>query len=479
MQCDFQSPSCSQCIRAVLPCSGYRDTQKTRFVDESQSVVLKAAKKAATEPRSLPLSVDLQAREAFFSWYVKGTSRCWEFLQQYYHPADSPYHLTLAIEACSLAWLWHEVYSEAALSGARERYILALRVLNKALRSPKEAVKSTTLLTALVLDLFEKITNTVDRSKITKSWTSHVNGALDVARLSDLDRFQNPSDLRVLDRLVNHYIITAVTSSSIVSDGVFSLRSYVAKHMNVHEHTLHLSDAMIDYAKLRSDIQNGVLSKDEYIEVCTEMNVRAHSLYLDMPVFWQFTTTLVDYRSERYFESHFDSYPHRNICQAWNIVRIVRILLNESLIEHYLTSPTEEENLISISVARSDIESLVHEICACTPQFLDCDGAARNVLPIKRLQNLDSPQNLDNGPKDHHLHTPNHLADCHSLLFPLYVAGRCKTLPEVRSWVLDQLHYIGRHFHIRNAQIIAQLLEQESDVCPWEVFGMLGSYAFN
>jgi hypothetical protein len=441
--------------------------------------VLRAAKKAATQPRSLPLSVDLQAREAFFSWYVKGTSRCWDFLQQYYHPADAPYHLTLAIEACSLAWLWHEVYSEAALSVARERYILALRVLNKALRSPDEAVKSTTLLAALVLDLFEKITNTVDRSKITRSWACHVNGALDVARHSNLDRFQNPSELHILDRLVNHYIMTAMTSGSVVSERVFPLRSYVATHMTAREHTLHLSDAMIDYAKLRSDIRTGILSKAEYIEACMEINDRAHVLYQDMPVFWQYTTTFVDHKFERYFSFYFDSYPHRNICQAWNIVRVVRILLNESLIEHYLASPTEVENNFSITVARSYIESLVYEICACAPRFLDCEGAARNLLPTETLQTLEPSPGLDRGPQPHHSHTPNHLADCHSLLFPLYVAGRCHKLPEVRSWVFDQLHYIGSHFRIRNAQIIAQLLEQESDICPWEVFGMLGSYAFN
>ena len=91
------------------------------------------------EPQSLPLSIGLQARDAFFASYV--TSKCWDFLKPYHHLADSPEHLTMAIEAVSLAYLWHRVYSDAALATARGKYILALRMTNKALKSSKEQIK--------------------------------------------------------------------------------------------------------------------------------------------------------------------------------------------------------------------------------------------------------------------------------------------------------------------------------------------------
>jgi hypothetical protein len=77
------------------------------------------------------LSVDVQARDAFFAYYVTSTTRCWDFLKPYYHLTDSPDHLALAIEAVSLAYLWHQVYSDAALATARERYISALHMINK------------------------------------------------------------------------------------------------------------------------------------------------------------------------------------------------------------------------------------------------------------------------------------------------------------------------------------------------------------
>ena len=69
--------------------------------------------------------------------------------------------------------------------------------------------------------------------------------------------------------------------------------------------------------------------------------------------------------------------------------------------------------------------------------------------------------------------------DCYTLIFPLYTAGRCNAAPDtVRPWVIKQLHYMSEHFYVRNAEIVAQILELQKDISPWEVYAMLGSYAF-
>ena len=150
----------------------------------------------SSEPRSLSLSIDLQARDVFFAYYVTGATDCWTFLKPYYHPTDSPDHLTLAIEAVSLAYLWHKVASDTALATARERYVLALQMVNKTLRHSKDAINSTSsLLASLLLDLFEKITDS--KSLNNKSWTSHINGALALVRLRGIEKFHDPLDLRV------------------------------------------------------------------------------------------------------------------------------------------------------------------------------------------------------------------------------------------------------------------------------------------
>jgi hypothetical protein len=267
-----------------------------------------------------------------------------------------------------------------------------------------------------------------------------------------------------------------------VPDELIAIRAYVGKHLNVQDPRWRLSDLMVEYANLRSEIRRGILSNDECIGASMELNVKLQALDLDMPPSWQYSTTLLDHKSDRTFDLHFDSYPDRSVSQIWNFLRLVRILLNESLIEHYLASPIGDKYLALIGVAHDNIETLVGEICACVPQYVDCDGTARHRLPTSEKSEFpdQTPDHiLDRGPGGAgHPHTPNHQLECYTLIFPLYVAGRSKSVPDVRPWVIKQLHYISSHFYVRNAEVVAQILEREKDVSPWEVYAMLGSYAF-
>lgn len=101
-----------------MACSGYRDTDQLRVQNESQFVTRKVLT-ITNQIHSLHQTKDLQARDAFFAYYV--TSRCWQFLGPYHHPLGTPKELTLAIDAVSLAYLSHQVYSNFALVNARER----------------------------------------------------------------------------------------------------------------------------------------------------------------------------------------------------------------------------------------------------------------------------------------------------------------------------------------------------------------------
>lgn len=455
-----------------MPCSGYRDTAQLQIRNESQSVAKKALKSAPrSELKSLPLSIDLQARDAFFAYYV--ASRCWDFLKPYYHPTNSPEYLTLAVEAVSLAYLWHQVYSDAALATARQKYVSALRMTNKSLKSPKEARTDTVLMTALLLDLFEKITDSEPRNN--KSWTSHVNGALSLVSFRGLGRFQQPCEFSILVRLSTHYIVGCVASGSPVPDILNVIQAYIGERRSTQDPMLRLSNLMIRYANLCGESRRGILSHDGHIGLAKELDAEIQSLDSDLPPSWQYTRTFLDQESERIFDFHLDSYANPRVCQARNILRVIRILLNESLIETYLASPTSDEYSSLLGVARDNIEILAGEICACAPQYVDCDNAARHRLPASFLS--DQAFHRDPGVAGHS-HTPNHQLDCYTLIFPLYVAGRSKVILDIRQWVIKQLHYISSHFYVRNAEIVAQILERETDSNPWETYAMLGSYAF-
>ena len=342
---------------------------------------------------------------------------------------------------------------------------------NKILKSSKEQTKNTTLMASLILDLFEKITDTDTGNN---SWTSHVNGALALVRLRGLDRFRDDSEFNILVHLYTHYIVSCVASDSPVPDNLNAIEAYIGKRLSVKDPLLRLSNLMVQYAKLRSEVRKGILANDECIGLFIELDGQIQALDRELPVYWQYSTISLDQKSERAFDLHFHYYSNPRICQARNVFRIMRILLNESLIQHVLMSPTSHRDLALIGLAHDNIQTLAGEICACVPQYMDCDGSARQRLPASEKSDRCIDHILPRG----HSHTPNHQLDCYTLIFPLYVAARSKAVPDMKPWVIENLHYMSSHFHVRNAELIARILEQQTDVNPWKVYAMLGSYAF-
>ena len=109
---------------------------------------------------------------------------------------------------------------------------------------------------------------------------------------------------------------------------------------------------------------------------------------------------------------------------------------------------------------------LVHQISASVPQYVDCNEKAQTQLSDRTSYGLG------------HTHTPKRQLECYTLIFPLYIGGRSVVTSDVRIWILRQLQYMGSHFNIRNAAAAAQVLERNADVDVWEVYAMLGSYAY-
>ena len=278
------------------------------------------------------------------------------------------------------------------------------------------------LMAALLLDLFEKITYSEPRNN--KSWTSHVDGAIALVKLRGFELFQGPFEFSILVRLSTHYIVGCVASGVPVPDILNAIQAYIGKHLSAQDPMVRLCNLMVQYANLRSKVRRGVLSNDECIGFSMELDGKIQALDLELPPSWQYSTTFLDHPSDRIFGLHFDSYSNPRVCQARNILRVIRILLNESLIAFYLTSSASENYMSLSGLAHDNIEILASEICACVPQYVDCDEAARQRLPSSERLNLNRGLG-----RLGHPHTPTHELECYTLIFPLYVAGRSKAVP--------------------------------------------------
>lgn len=411
------------------------------------------------------MSLEYQAREAFFAHHVTGPARTWSFLLPFYDQMDIPEHLNLTIDAVSLAHLSHEVYSETALITAKKKYISALHMTNRALESPSVAAENATLVTSMLLDLFEKITNI--ESHHIGSWSSHINGALALVGLRALDEFSELSNIDILVRLSTNMIISCIASESPVPEDLVEMRNYAGEFLNLKDPKWKLSDLMIEYCGLRSDIRRNHITTEEAIFASLELDSKLEMLALDMPGSWQYKTTIVEEDVEGVRGRYFHVYPEQRITQTWNVLRLSRIFLNEFVLEHSRISLSPS----TLIRAKRNIAILVDDICASLPQYVSCPERSRVSCLISNGSTSVS--------SIVHQHSPSQKLDCYTLIFPLYVAARSPgTAKTISLWAIKQLHHMSDHFGIRNAVLVARILEIQADISPWAVYAMLGGYAF-
>ena len=266
-----------------------------------------------------------------------------------------------------------------------------------------------------------------------------------------------------MGRLGTNLLISCVASETRPPDELCLILDYAGKQFQANDPKLTLTNLMITYANIRWDSRTNSKPMANIIDRTLKLDGDLLASTLSMPPSWKPRITIVDYDSERIYGWHFDSYAHRHVTQVWNVHRLVRIILNEAVIESHKINATGYPTgpLLLVETTRTNIQAMASEICASAPQYLYCRYA-------------NSRPECSN-----HIYTPAQNLDCYTLIFPLYVVGWSKSTPDsLKSWVIDQLHYMGSHFGIRNAELVGQILERGENLNPWAIYALIGSYAF-
>ncbi|TGO60794.1 hypothetical protein BOTNAR_0139g00120 [Botryotinia narcissicola] len=488
LKCDLTPVTCGSCIRARVICTGYRDIEKLRIRDETGSLYRKATtlrrrtdetsdgrdslllklEAANTEPRYLPVALEVQAKDLFFDHYILAGqingSRAWDFLKPYYQLEKAPVCLQLTIDAASLAYLSHQFGSQKARVIALERYIGALGVMSKVLESPEISKKMTTLFTTLLLDLFEKLSTTQPFGN--RGWSSHLRGALAISEICG-DQFTTSSTaMRAFTRLSTNLLITSLAGGTTLPSGFFRLRECLENSPSIdvsRNPKWQLVNIMAQYVNLQSNIQNGKRARESSLREARELDsILTNFSERDAKIKQIFKAV----PSGMAYGNFYYSYPDRHSTQTWNVVRLAHVKVVNCLMLNATTETDRSQYLTKVNEISS-------KICASVPQYLDCMGAVKSLGQIELLHPVATSRNSCTS------HTPSHKLTCYTLIFPLYVAGFVNDSDSnIWKWAIEKLYYIGSHFGIRNAELVAQILEKRSENDPWKVYTMLGSYAF-
>ena len=307
------------------------------------------------------------------------------------------------------------------------------------------------------------MTNHVPKS--TGAWTSHVNGAFTLILMRDRDQFQRPVGIKMLIRLCTNLLISCVASDQPIPPELVVLRAAVAGSMDSNDPKWRLMGLMVRFVELRQAEKSKFTSDHFVLDLAQSLDKEFLALVDSMPPSWQYESVSVSVeevdRTERIYGDHFDIYRDIHVTQTWNVLRLTRIMISEIIRDQSqgVLDPADGPDTL--------IATLAAEICASVPQFTD---------PSARTS--DSLQAYHETQKEMIRH-PQSLA-CYTVLFSLFVAAQSthSSAPTLTKWVIEQLKYMSNDLGVRNAELVAGILENGKEVEPWSVYAMLGSYAF-
>jgi hypothetical protein len=535
MQCDQKRPSCSQCIRSGKECYGYRDALSMMFKDETAVVAKKAEKRyevlaqqhSSSEPgdrqlsrasssqaspvtwtdaetqllippvssisryptpesmtREITPSIEDQAMGFFISNHVSQPALVprgqYEWLLEAISQPGCEEILRSSANAASLAGLANSTKNPTIMAKARAAYGSALRMTNSALSAKKTAVKDSTLMSVIMLGLYESIA--FPDKKSTQTWYKHVQGASALLVLRGTDQFKSNVARRIFHQFYGITMLCSLESGEAVPDGMRDLYEFCNPTSDYavqgRQWTTRMSLFMQDSIDLNRDKDSDPVTM---VTKAINLDRELDSIKALIPKVWQYETVHLEQPSDYVHGSFYHIYMDPWIAQMWNNLRLCRMhlykVIRQQLWRGRACDPplfTEEEVAPQIAAAEKVIRTTTAAICASVPQLTGMIIFPEWPAPKSR----GSPAGLQpeiTGQEDsrYQIHPPGTFLDpgrptcMYHLSWPLYAAGSSDlSSSEMRQYAIDMLHFVALRIGTRQAVVLAEALKDMQRSTP-------------
>ena len=325
-------------------------------------------------PRSLTQPVEAQATSFFLSKYILGTK--FEYLPSLYSPySNQEDPLSASIEAVGLASLSNELKSIEVMQEARKRYVYAIKATNTVLRSPSSAKKDSTLLTALVLSLYEAITCKSVHSLC--SWEHHMKDAMTLIRLCGREQMDTQLGRQLLSQAAASVALIAHRTMVEVPTDIMSLFNHGLQYASKDDPSWSYRILSIHFANFRAAVLAGSLSDPEaIIAAAKQLDHDFVAWSRNLPPSWHFQTVFDEKADPSLvYEGYYHLYPTHGLAQSMNAWRISRLQLNQAIEKQVLRQqsfPIHPQAYAAVMYrVELNITSLSSEICATIPQYVE------------------------------------------------------------------------------------------------------------
>ncbi|KAF5021676.1 hypothetical protein F66182_6296 [Fusarium sp. NRRL 66182] len=472
-----------------------------------------ASQHHAHSDEALSPEIQEQGTAFFFSRYVAanhGCSQNYAFIYDVWKPPppESPQAqvdpVTVSMTAVGLAGLSQVTRSPELMTRAQESYGIALGLTHRALRDPIEVIKDTTMLAVLILGTFEFVSGHSPHTM--RAWQDHVNGAATLANIRGTAQFRSKAGVRMFLMLCHTVLISCIQSGLPMPQTLIDLRREIPPSEGLEEPDFQVAYPIYEALQVRHDIKSGKLDNlDDIVTALSNIDDDISSILSALPASWRYHRVQLTQPDPRVFGQLCHVYTGLLQSTTWNMVRGIRMLLMETLVEqlsaasessHHTTLSNDHLQLLARSLKMVNL--LGQAIVASVPQHLGvvsirdinnqenqmhtvwipAKKQARRVLSSAITQDpgLGSMQEASGSGGSPVLVDPAQstvqaedakrfmslVSANNTIIWPLYILGMssaCST--EMQQYAIEGLRAIHQEAGLAQARVVAELLQEK------------------
>ena len=395
-----------------------------------------------------------------------------------------------SMKAVGLASLANYARTSDLTRMAKKQYLAAIRLVNAALMSPMDVKKDSTLLTTIILSIYETISGDAPRSLT--AWKDHLHGAAALLALRGPEQLSTLKGRRMFTQVMNSLVVVCMQYDIELPDHIMDLRAEAAKHLGPNNLVLQYQEAMVLLTNFRARVKRGITTEPHLILArALELDAMFVSMFSDVPASLAYQTVYTDADPDVILFGCYHVYQDFLVSQIWNGMRNFRVLLNEMirnvLLAHFFSDPTQpasQEHVAQYQRSTGVLYQMQLDIIASVPQHLGYpsmlptwtfahlsatdDWAAHKYLWL--VFNVHRAETSTLAVESRSTNLPVvRLSGGHHLVWALYVAAVTDVTTErVRSWGIEMLGTMGRLLGIKQAAFLANAVANETDVGVWQ-----------
>ncbi|MCJ1357609.1 MAG: hypothetical protein MMC33_007605 [Icmadophila ericetorum] len=435
-----------------------RKAQKPKAPVAESAARPDATIKKITLPSSLPNCLEEHARCFFLSNYVVDdvayTSHydCLPRLQSRNSKEDVA--LSQIIYGLGLLGLSNAKQNPELATLSYARYVSAIRLVNAALRDPSKVKSDETLVSVLLLSLYENTASL--RPDCLRSWIIHTDGATALLELRGKSQVESEVGRHLLRALIIQNVICSMQRRKPIPKIILELnrRAY-----SYGTYLMDFGDSLIDIAARFCDLRANLsrISPLETIATAVTIDLECEAWLGGRPAKYHYNVVQTA-ELEKPFADSYHVYPDIRIASFWNSYRSFRILLHGIILKaledvsevspHGSHTPERFPQAFSNPSSVSDQAMRSKKITLKLAADI-CHSVLYCMCDVTFSDQRPPPKALAGG----------------LLIWPLYTVGEVRFLPlSERDWVIEKLERIATETGIQQALKFGQLLRKGRDV---------------